>query len=141
MPVALKLSKEFYERVGEQVANELVDAFNQVDATYRSDLKEMNESNFARYDAKMDARFAQFDAKMDARFAQFDAKIEARFAQFEARFSQFDARFAQFEARQDARDAKFEAQIERGFNAQARFILLSWATFLAAVVAGIVALK
>ena len=68
MPVTLKLSKKFYATFGEQVTNELVDAFNQVDATYRSDLKEMNESNFARFDAKMDARFAQFEAQIERGF-------------------------------------------------------------------------
>jgi len=141
VPVTLKLSKKFYETFGEQVTNELVDAFNQVDATYRSDLKEMNESNFARFAANVDARFAQYDAKMDARFAQYDAKMDARFAQYDARFAQFDMRFAQFEAKIDARFAKFEAQIERGFSAQSRFILLSWATFLAATVAVVALLK
>lgn len=77
MPVTLKLSKQFYEKFGDQVANELVDAFNQVDATYRSDLKEMNESNFARFDAKLDARFAGFEA----RFAQFEASVSTKMEQ------------------------------------------------------------
>jgi hypothetical protein len=36
--VTARLSKLFYERLGEQLANELVDWFNQVDATYRADL-------------------------------------------------------------------------------------------------------
>ena len=53
MPVTARLSKLFYERLGEQVTNELVEWFNQVDATYRSDLREMNELNFARSDAKV----------------------------------------------------------------------------------------
>lgn len=48
MPVMGKLSKQFYERFGEQVTNELVDWLNQVDATYRSDLREFNELNFAQ---------------------------------------------------------------------------------------------
>jgi hypothetical protein len=47
VPVTAKLSKLFYERLGEQVANELVDWFNAVDATYRAELKELNELNFA----------------------------------------------------------------------------------------------
>ena len=46
-----------------------------------------------------------------------------------------EQRFAQFEANADARFAKFEVQIERGFNAQSRFILLCWATLLAAIIA------
>jgi len=130
VPVTLKLSKQFYETFGEQVANELVDAFNQVDATYRSDLKDLNESNFARFDSKQETRFAQFEQ----RFAQFESKSEGRFAQFEQRFSQF-------EAKSEGRFAQLEVQIERSFNSQARFMLLGWATVLAAILAGIVALK
>ena len=113
MPVALKLSKRFYETFGEQAANELVDCLNQVDATYRSDLKELNESNFSRFDAKLDARFAEFDA----RFTAFEAKTDQRFNQVEVRFAQF------------------EALIERRFNEQSRFMLLGWATVLAAIIA------
>jgi hypothetical protein len=41
MPVTAKLSRLFYQRFGEQIANELVDWFNAVDATYRADLREL----------------------------------------------------------------------------------------------------
>ena len=33
--------------------------FNTVDATYRADLRELNELNFARFDAKLEQRLAQ----------------------------------------------------------------------------------
>ena len=33
--------------------------FNAVDATYRADLRELNELNFARFDAKLEQRLAQ----------------------------------------------------------------------------------
>ena len=59
MPVTAKLSRKFYETLGDEVANELVEWFNQVDATYRGDLRELNELNFARFDAKTEQRFAQ----------------------------------------------------------------------------------
>ena len=59
MPVTAKLSKRFYERFGDEIANELVEWFNSVDATYRSDLKELNELNFARFDAKLEQRMAE----------------------------------------------------------------------------------
>ena len=78
MPVTAKLSKAFYERVGEQAANELVDWFNAVDATYRADLRELNELNFARFDAKLEQRLAEFRGEMRAGFAQQDATIERR---------------------------------------------------------------
>ena len=59
MPVTARLSKRFYDVFGEQIATELVDWFNAVDATYRADLRELNELNFARFDAKLEQRLAQ----------------------------------------------------------------------------------
>jgi len=59
MPVTAKLSKRFYEVLGEDVANELVDWFNAVDLTYRGDLRELNELNFARFDAKLEQRLGE----------------------------------------------------------------------------------
>jgi len=78
MPVTAKLSRLFYERLGEQLANELVDWFNAVDATYRSDLRELNELNFARFEAKLDQRLAELRADMRTEFvtkAEFRAEI------------------------------------------------------------------
>ena len=69
MPVTAKLSKLFYERLGEQIADELVGWFNAVDATYRSDLRELNELNVARFDAKLEQRLAELEAKIERRFA------------------------------------------------------------------------
>ena len=36
-----------------------MDWSNAVDATYRADLRELNELNFARFDAKLEQRLAQ----------------------------------------------------------------------------------
>jgi hypothetical protein len=55
MPITAKLSRKFYDKLGDDIANELVEWFNQVDATYRADLRELNELNFARFDAKLRA--------------------------------------------------------------------------------------
>jgi hypothetical protein len=76
MPVTAKLSRRFYERLGDDVANELVEWFNQVDATYRSDLRDLNELNFARFDAKLEQRVAQLDAKMEQRIAHVEARFD-----------------------------------------------------------------
>jgi hypothetical protein len=59
VPVTAKLSKRFYDVLGEDVANELVDWFNAVDLAYRNDLRELNELNFARFDAKLEQRLAE----------------------------------------------------------------------------------
>ena len=85
MPVTARLSKKFYDALGEDVANELVDWFNQVDATYRADLRELNDLNFQRFDAKMGERMAQSEAKMEKRIGELEAKFERRITEAEAK--------------------------------------------------------
>jgi hypothetical protein len=48
-----------YDVLGEDAANELVDWFNTVDLTYRADLRELNELNYARFEAKLEQRLAE----------------------------------------------------------------------------------
>jgi uncharacterized protein YceH (UPF0502 family) len=124
MPVTAKLSRRFYERFGDEITNELVEWFNQVDATYRADLRELNELNFARFDAKLEQRFAQSEAKVEQRFAQFAAKLEQRFAESEVKLEQ---RFAQVDAKIEQRVAQVEVRL-------IRWMFLFWATNLAALV-------
>ncbi len=64
MPVTARLSKRFYDVFGEEIATELVDWFNQVDDTYRADLRELNELNFGRFDAKLEQRLAELRAEL-----------------------------------------------------------------------------
>ncbi len=84
MPVTAKLSRKFYETFGDEIANELVDGFNQVDATYRSELRELNELNFSRFDAKLEQRWAQLDAKLEQRVAELRGDIQAGLASLKA---------------------------------------------------------
>src|SRR5256885_14279831 len=96
MPVTAVLSKKFYEKFGEDVTNELVNWFNAVDATYRADLRELNELNFARFDAKLEQRLAESDAKLEQRLAQSDAKLEQRMAELRSSVAE---RLAELESR------------------------------------------
>ena len=81
MPVTARLSKRFYDVFGEEIANELVDWFNVVDATYRADLRQLNELNFARFDAKLEQRLAESDAKWERRLAELGAALRIEIAQ------------------------------------------------------------
>ena len=78
MPVTAKLSQAFYDRLGHPVADEMVEWFNQVDASYRSDLRELNELNFARFDAKLEQRLAEFRADLVERMSQLEVRFERR---------------------------------------------------------------
>ena len=52
--------------------------------TYRGELREINDLNYARFEAKLDQRVAQLDAKLEQRIAQLDAKLEQRIAELRA---------------------------------------------------------
>ena len=74
MPVTARLSKAFYDQFGEQVTNELVEWFNQVDLTYRNDLRALNDTNFARFEAVLESRFAQANVRLEQRFAEAEVR-------------------------------------------------------------------
>jgi len=80
------LSQKLFDKLGEDVAKELVDWFNAVDATYRADLRELNELNFARFDAKLEQRFAESDARWERRLAESDVKWERRLAESDVKW-------------------------------------------------------
>jgi hypothetical protein len=113
MPVTAKLSRRFYERFGDELTNELVEWFNAVDATYQTELRALNELNFARFEAKMGERFAESDAKSERRFAELDVGLERRFAAIDARFAATDARFAAIDVRFAGIDDRFTTLEER----------------------------
>jgi hypothetical protein len=79
MPVTARLSKRFYEALGEDVANELVDWFNAVDATYKADLRDLIEVQAQRFDARLEQRLAETRAdlrtEMHAGFAQLRTEM------------------------------------------------------------------
>src|SRR6266702_3328205 len=75
VPVTAKLSRKFYEKFGDDITNELVDWFNQVDATYKSDLRELNELNFARFETTLEAEVAQVVARFDTYMSALEARI------------------------------------------------------------------
>ena len=76
MPVTARLSKRFYDVFGEEVTNELVDWFNAVDASYRADLRELNELNFARFDAKQEQRLAELRAELVKELADVKSGVK-----------------------------------------------------------------
>ena len=75
MPVTAKLSRKFYEKFGDDITNELVEWFNRVDATYRSELREINELNWARFEAKLEQRIAEVRADLSAGLANLETRL------------------------------------------------------------------
>jgi len=105
MPVTAKLSKAFYKKLGHEVTDELVDYLNDVDAAYRSDLRDLNEQNFLRFEAKVGQRLAEFEMKLEKRLDRFELAIEKRMA-------------------------RLEVTLERRMNAHTRWMFGAWAMLL-----------
>ncbi len=74
MPVTARLSRKFYEKFGDELTNELVEWFNQVDAAYRSEFRDLFDAHFGRLDAKL----AQGLAELRAEFHTLVSAMETR---------------------------------------------------------------
>ena len=64
MPITAKFSRQFYAKLGHGIADELVDWFNNVDATYRSEFRELFEVRFSQFDAKLEQRIAEVKSEV-----------------------------------------------------------------------------
>ena len=81
MPVAAKFSKEFYDRFGHELTDELVSYLNQIDSDYRSELRELNELNFTRFDAKLEQRIAEVRAEFRQEIARLESSLNQSIAE------------------------------------------------------------
>lgn len=139
MPVTARLSRKFYETLGDDIANELVDWFNQVDLSYRSGLEQVNELNYQRFDARLEQGLAEVQARVDTRFAELAAQMDVRFAEADARV---ERRFAEADARVDKRFAEADARVEKRFadfgarHATSNYAFLYTAKGIAAIIGG-----
>ena len=75
MPVTVKLSERFYQKFGHDLVDEMVNWFNQIDTSYRLELRELNDLNFARFDAKLEQRLAEVKAELRQEIAQLRTEV------------------------------------------------------------------
>lgn len=66
MPITTQFSKQFYDTLGHEIADELVAWFNTVDTTYRSEFRELFELNFSRFNDRLEALRSELEAKLAA---------------------------------------------------------------------------
>lgn len=75
MPHTVKLSQRFYDKFGHDLVDELVNWFNETDTTYRAELRELNDLNFSRFDAKLEQRVAEVKAELRQEMAGLRTKL------------------------------------------------------------------
>lgn len=124
MPITAKLSREFYERFGDKVVNEMVDLFNRIDDAARSDLRLFNEQNALRFEAKLDQRTAELRAeieKLGARFDSLERDLKARIEVHEKHIA----------LQMNGLAADLKTTLEKSIHAHTRWIVAMWATVIA----------
>jgi CRP-like cAMP-binding protein len=109
MSVTPKLSREFYERLGKTAANELVGLLDHMYSVNRAELQQLNETNFVRFDARLEQRVTQLEARLEQRVGELRAYVDQRFAEL-------------------------STTLERGLKEQTRWMFVAWASLLIPII-------
>ncbi len=114
MPITAKLSNKFYEKLGDEVTNELVEWLNLVDTSYRQEFKDLFDANFGRLESEM----AGLRERVDARIAGVEGVMNARLLGIEGRMVELQGRLL---AEMVAKFEKMQVQIGKQ-----KWSLLTW---------------
>jgi hypothetical protein len=90
-----------------------------VDATYRSELKDLNEANYARFESRLEQRIAELRTDLRIEIGSVRADLVA----LEARFN-----------------AKVESTVAKAIGDQTRFMFTALTTMLVALLVPIIGL-
>jgi hypothetical protein len=111
MPVTAKLSSKFEKF--DDITNELVDWLNKVDATYRTELRELNELNFARFEAKLEQKLAELRTEIRTGAADLRTEMQGGLAKFEGSLARLEGSLARLEGGLLARIAMAAGRLAR----------------------------
>lgn len=109
MAIPAKLSRRLYEILGDDAAHDMGDWMQRVDAQ-RAELRDLNESNFAR----VDARLGEHSVVLQAALARYDERFDV----LEAAIGRHDSRFSEMQADlkgQAALMADLRRDVDTGF--------------------------
>jgi hypothetical protein len=153
MPVTARLSSKFYDRFGDDLANELVDWFNVIDAAYRSELERASERSHERFEALLERRLAEMDASLRRALAETSASLRQEIAETSASLRQDMAELevrlrveianqgtairrevADYARRTDERIAALEVRTARDMLLQTRWMVGLWAAQMMAFI-------
>jgi hypothetical protein len=118
VPVTAKLSRDFYEHFGDKIVDELVGLLNLADAGYRTELREQNELNYARFEAKLEERFAQADAKLERRLGEVRAELREEISALDKKM--------------EVGFANLKLSIEQTLREQTRWFIAAWGALIVA---------
>ena len=126
MPVA-KLSREFYDKFGDKVTDELVNCLNSIEASYRAEIKDLFAAHFGRFEEKLERRLAETATQL----ARFEDKLERRLAETAAALGRFEEKL---EHRLAATQAELRVEIHSAKADLIRWTFVFWAPVAMAVI-------
>ncbi len=139
MPVTAKLSSRFYEKLGDDVTNELVTWLNAVDAEFRNELRDANDHNWDRLRAELDAMSARLTGEFRGGLAEIRTELRTGLAEGQKDLADFrtEVRTELGEFRTELRTgladgrtdlANFRAEVHQEFTRHLRWMFGFWAT-------------
>jgi hypothetical protein len=110
---------------------------NQVDIAYKSDLREMNELNYARFEAKLDQRLAEFRAELKGDVAELRTELKGDIA---GQRTELNERFDRLRLDVNSTIGGAATDIQKAFKEQYKVFFLAWATLFVGVLGAIIPL-
>ncbi len=74
MPVA-KLSREFYEKFGDKLTDELVNCLNSIELSYRAELRDLFDAHFRRFEEKLERRLSETKEDLRKEFSSLGREV------------------------------------------------------------------
>jgi hypothetical protein len=136
MTIAATLARKLHETLGEEAADAMVDWMHRVD-TGRSELRELNEWNFERFEAKLDARAGELHGRIDTAVAELNGKVETCRVELSGKI---DTRIEGVRREMQTGFARLETAIERQKVDLTRWAIGFWLISLVALVGTLAAL-
>ena len=130
VPVTAKLSKRFYEQLGDDVATELVNWFNAVDTDYRGQLERMNDLNWERFKGQLSAIAASMHAELQNEIGKLRAEMYAELGKLR---SEMHAELGKFRAEMHAELGNLRSEMHVALTNQNRMLFGYWFTTMLAL--------
>jgi hypothetical protein len=80
MPVTARLSSRFYEKLGDEATNDLVNWLNDVDAEFRKHLTDLNDRNWDRFQDQLTSTKMELRAEIRTGLADLRTEMATGFA-------------------------------------------------------------
>ena len=78
---------KFYQTFGHDIVGELADWLSAMDLTYRSELRDLNELNVARFEARLDQCVGEVKTELRQEMAALRTEMRVGFAELESRLT------------------------------------------------------